>query len=247
MIWGNKRVRTGKREPRHDPRTLRFGSYITGLPEYPRPLTRSQLVPLDEWGMMANDDYGDCTCAAAGHAEQITSATISNGATIHTPTDEQVLDAYWGTGDEDDGRYSLDVLNYWRKTGIGGSKAYAFVELDLDDFFHQFRHAIHLFGFVYLGLDLPQTAATQAEWRYVDGPGNKPGSWGGHAVIATDYRRRDLTSVSWGELIKIGWRFIEHYCDEAYAVILPDWLDASGHSVEGFDLAALNSDLAKLG
>src|SRR5579884_1536389 len=64
----HRTVKLGKRPARHDPRTLRLGDYL--LPRLPTPKPRvdyTTKVPAGQWGMMANDKIGDCTCAAAGH------------------------------------------------------------------------------------------------------------------------------------------------------------------------------------
>ena len=40
--------------------------------------------------------------------------------------------------------------------------------------------------------------------------------------------------------------FFTDYCDELYAVLSPDWIDANGAAVSGLDLKALQADLAAL-
>jgi hypothetical protein len=40
--------------------------------------------------------------------------------------------------------------------------------------------------------------------------------------------------------------FFGDYCDEAYAVLSPDWLTAKGNSINGLNLAALQRDIAAL-
>lgn len=245
-ILGGQVVRTGKKEKKEDERTLKLAPYLRAgeLPPFPRPLQRSYLVPDDEWGMMLNDNLGDCTCATAGHSIQIASAIASGGKNIITVTDQDIADVYWATGDEDDGRFCIDVLKHWVNKGIGGHKALAFAELDLNDLFHQFRHGMHLFGFVYLGIGLPVTAQKQKEWRYVpDDPDNEPWSWGGHAIHTSDYEREDAEGVSWGRPVKLGWEFIKHYVDEAYVVLLPEILNASGRNIDGLDVDALLGDV----
>ena len=62
-----RKLKLGKGSARHDPRALLLASYIT--PDLPSPPTSFDLttkMPAD-WGMMDNDQIGDCTCAAAGH------------------------------------------------------------------------------------------------------------------------------------------------------------------------------------
>lgn len=59
------RYKLGKHPPVFDDRTLRFSDYVTpALPTPPDSVTYYQKVPA--WPMYYNDQYGDCTCAAAG-------------------------------------------------------------------------------------------------------------------------------------------------------------------------------------
>jgi hypothetical protein len=254
-------VRLGKQAPKIDKRTLQMARYLidpkTGkkvtvakLPPLKGSVVRSQLVP--SWGMMGNDQYGDCTCAAVGHAEQITSAVVSDGTAIHTPTDSDVLGAYWATGNpptpgaDDNGRAELDVLNYWRTSGIGGSKITAFASLGVKKaatIQKETKYAIDLFGFCYIGVALPISAQSQAVWTPVRGASGAPGSWGGHAIILVDYDSKGPSCVTWGEIVKMSWAFYAKYTDEAYIALAPEWMNAQGESPAGFNVQALMDDL----
>lgn len=241
----------GKLAPKFSASTKKLASYINPaeLPALPGSVVRSDLVKA--WGMMVNNRLGNCTIAAAGHGEQITSAAISKGAQVHTPSDAQIEAAYWATGTEDDGRAELDILNFWTNEGIGDSKIEGFVSIVPNSTaFHQTEYAIDLFGFAYIGVALPLSAQAQTSqglWKKVEGPGSDPGSWGGHAIILVDYD--DVTGptcVTWGQTLKMTWDFYETYCDEAYAVILPEWFDTTGKDLAGFALGDLQSDLKSL-
>ena len=52
-----------------------------------------------------------------------------------------------------------------------------------------------------------------------------------------------MTCITWGGLKKMTWAWFEKYCSEAYALVSKDWLNASGVSPSGLDLAALEKDL----
>src|ERR1700721_1268081 len=106
------------RPPVVDDRTLRFSDYLTpALPTPPASVAYYQKVP--SWPMYYNDQYGDCTCAAAGHMIQNWTA---NAATEVTVPDASVLSFYEhfvGTPPPPDkGCDMLSVLRYWRKAGI---------------------------------------------------------------------------------------------------------------------------------
>jgi len=52
-----------------------------------------------------------------------------------------------------------------------------------------------------------------------------------------------LTCITWGQLKKMTWAWFEKYCDEAYAPVSKEWIEAQGVAPSGFDLATLEADL----
>jgi hypothetical protein len=178
------------------------------------------------------------------------------------PSDKQIVAAYSAitgyntkTGANDNGAQEIDVLNYWRQTGIAGHKIQAFVALEPANHTH-IMDGTSIFGGCYIGLALPNTAKAQTQnhqpWSVTPagttGDG-APGSWGGHAVPVVAYDARSLTVVTWGALQTMTWGFWAAYCDEAYAILSPDFLEKkAGQTVapSGFNLAQLLEDLADL-
>lgn len=73
-----------------------------------------------------------------------------------------------------------------------------------------------------------------------------PGSWGGHAVPVLAYDSSGLTCITWGAKKRMTWDFFAQYCDEAYAPLSPDWLNAQGKDPQGLDVNALEADLSEL-
>ena len=141
----------------------------------------------------------------------------------------------------------LTALKYWRKTGIAGHKIAAFISLKPGNQ-TELEQAIALFGNVYLGFALPLSAQNQERWEIDDGDPQAavPGSWGGHCVPGVQYEPNLRTAVSWGGLLQFTANFYARYCDEAYAVLSQDWIEANGKSPSGFDLAQLQADLAEV-
>ena len=241
----------GKHQPTFDMRTLAFGKYLTAeLP--PPPVSVDYSKPVPEWPMMGNDYYGDCTCAAAGHMiEEWTAHT----AVEKTLTDPQILAAYnhFAKGVPDAGANMLDVLKYWRKTGIGGDKITAFTQLEPKND-TQTKDAINIFGNCYIGVALPDFAVPPGQdfltipWVVPpQGPvGNAaPNPLNGHCIPAVGYDARNLYVVTWGALKSMSWQFYNAYMDEAFAVLSSDWINSETHlTPAGFDLAALQADLA---
>src|ERR1035437_4319687 len=87
------KVKLGKADPRRDQRTLKLASYLPAvLPQIPASANfYSRARPTGNWGMMLNDQLGDCTCAAAGHMIE---AWTANSGTQVIPADADILSAY---------------------------------------------------------------------------------------------------------------------------------------------------------
>ncbi|MFN7996187.1 MAG: hypothetical protein U0Q18_21430 [Bryobacteraceae bacterium] len=247
-------VKLGKQPAKHDIRTLMFSAYMK--PEAPPapPKIEDWTKKVDSWPMMLNDKIGDCTCACAGHMIQEWT-TYAQAAPI-VPTDDQILAAYEAVGGykpddskTDNGAVILDVLNYWRQTGIAGHSIMAFVALELKNH-EEVKDAIYLFGNCYIGVQLPVSAQNQRVWSVpAGGPVGQgaPGSWGGHAIPVVEYDPRGLTVITWGAKKRMTWSFFDTYCDEAYAVLSSDWIAADKNAPNNFDLGQLQADLRSIG
>src|SRR5208282_4009061 len=251
------KLKLGKQPARHDPRTLLFATYATAALPAPPPsldLTTKMNVP---WGMMDNAQVGDCTCAAAGHL--IMEWTANAQSKIFVPSDTQIIAAYSAitgynpkTGANDNGANEVDVLNYWRQTGIAGDKIGAYVSLEPSNHTHV-MDSVFIFEGCYIGVQLPISAQAQTQnhqpWSVPPGGTTgkgKPGSWGGHAVPVVAYDSRGVTVVTWGALQVMTWSFWEAYCDEAYAILSTDYINGKKEAPQGFSMAQLQADLADL-
>lgn len=244
-------MKLGKLPPKVDSRTLRLAAYLIPAELPPIPAAWHWSGAVKAWPMMRNDEVGCCTVASAGHMIQNWSANIGKP---RVPSDKQILKAYTAlsgynpkTGENDNGAYALDVLNYWRKTGISGRKIRAFVGLDERNHLH-IRAAVYLFGGAYIGLNLPLSAQGQKVWQVPSGGpvgAGAPGSWGGHAVNVVDYVPDGWVCVTWGGLKLMTRAFWDAYCDESYAVFSNDFF-RGGRTPVGFDEKGLLQDLRKI-
>src|SRR4051812_2113845 len=144
----------GKFPVRTDVRTLSLGQYVDGahLPEPPS--TFDETTRVVEWPMYANDRVGDCTTAAAGH--MIEAWTGAGRSGVVEITGRAVLDAFEhvkvvdpATGEE--GAIELDVLRYWRKSGIAGHRIGAFTRVSVHNR-ALVMTAAWLFGGLYIGV-----------------------------------------------------------------------------------------------
>jgi len=242
-------MKLGKLPVKYDARTLKLSKYLLEPP--PPPPQFSCQSKVADWGMMLNDELGDCTCAAAGHMVQQWTTYASTEKII---PDNQILKAYMqvsgyvpGEPNTDNGAVVLDVLKLWRKKGIGGHKILAYAALKPGNLL-ELKQAISIFGNVYLGIELPVSAQDQNECWAVPSKGpiqdGLPGSWGGHAIPAVMYDDVAIGIITWGQLMYLTPQFYRTYVTEAYAVLSNDWLQKNGLSPTHFDLATLKSDLS---
>jgi hypothetical protein len=261
VSWlGDATVRTGRRVDERPTmkKNLQFADYADDVAHYvglPRYVHHG--YGLSAFSQLGNDTYGDCTCAAFGHQTHVWNLRDGGGKGAE-PTLKDVLALYWATGDppgqgkDDNGRYPRDILDYLMAhpgTFPSLPAPLAYVQIDPSNSKHV-RTAIYLFGGVYAGLGLPVAAQTMATWEISSSTkltgDYEVASWGGHMInlMAYDQARVEYGGVTWGARIGVGQSFLHAYCDEMYAVLGPSWIDAE--SPAGFDLAALQADLAKL-
>jgi hypothetical protein len=244
-------LKLGKHPPKYDSRTLALSNYITKDMKSP-PDTIDYAKPVKSWPMFGNDKYGDCTCAAAGHMIEGWTANTGEKKAVSA---SEILDAYnhFAHGNADAGANMLDVLNYWRKTGISKDRIHAFAALEPHNN-QQVQDTVFLFGSCYIGLALPGFAVPPdvnfLKIPWVVPPQGAVGSAApnpsnGHCVPAVAYDPRNLWVVTWGALKPMSWQFYLTYADEAFAVLSTDWINARLKTAPpGLDLQALEKDLA---
>jgi len=244
----------GKLAPKQDVHTPMLCRYLTG--HLPVPLSAVDWSgKVKEWPMMLNDQLGNCTCAAVGHMIQCWTANSTQQTVV---PDSAIVSLYSfvsgynpKTGANDNGAIETDVLRCWKRKGVDGHHIDAFAAVEPGNHDHV-KLSVSDFGGLYIGVALPKTVEAQTDaglpWTVGDptSPDSKPGSWGGHAVPIIAYNANFLTCVTWGKLQLMSWQFWDSYCDEAYAVVSEDWLNALGVSPYGVNLQALLSDLKQM-
>lgn len=240
--------RLGLRAIKRDSRTLRLGAYL-GAELPPPPPEKDWTGGVTAFGMMLNDQLGDCTIAALGHAVQTWS--LASGGTEVTVPDSTIESAYssWdgyvsGNASTDNGGIELDVLNDFRRDGLAGVSLLGYADPDPRNLL-EIRQAIALLGGVYIGITLTNAQLAQSVWDVV--PGDDSGIAGGHAVWVPKYEAGayPFTCVTWGRLQPMTAAFWNSAVQEAHGLLSSDWLTTQG-SPAGFDLATLQADLALL-
>lgn len=232
-----KAVRLGKGRAKQDTRTLRLSRYLKLDKLPPLPLSDDNASKVSVWPMDGNDIYGNCVLAANEHS--IRGWTTYAGSPKYI-SEQDVINLYLQMSPRDEGLIMLDTLNTWRKIGLWNNKIDSYVALDIGDL-TQAKYAINLFGYVNIGMSLPNIN-TFGPWTNVTGPANY---YNGHAVILTGYddSTRMFKAITWGEVVDLSYDWYQAYVDEAYAILTKDWFTTTGVSPDGFDWNTLQSDL----
>ena len=256
-------MKLGKLPAVYDARTLMLAKYLQ--PTFTAPVATTWGSRFaGNWGMMKNDTVGDCTCAAAGHMNQLW--TFEAQGKMVTPSDAAILAMYSAvTGynpadpSTDRGANMLAVLKYWRNKGLGitlrdprhlqvADKIGGFASVS-PRATAMAKAAIFMFGGLYTGFALPKSAQSQDVWDLAPGgtltEQGAPGSWGGHCVLITKYDQYFLECITWGSRKRMTWSFFKAYCDESYAIFDSHWISKNGQAPSGIDADTLRADLAK--
>lgn len=201
---------------------------------------------------------GDCVFAGADHEVQVWQHAAKkvgpakfNGATAIK--DYSAVTGYIiGNDSTDQGTNVRDALRYRAKTGIvdingGRHKIVAYLALDPGNMNHLLA-AMYLFDAVGIGIKFPASAMDQfnkgKEWTVVKGSPIE----GGHYIPLVARRSSDsLTCVSWGRTQRMSTTFFETYCDEAWALLSQEAINAATQkSPEGFSPSTLKTLLKGL-
>lgn len=192
------------------------------------------------WGMDNNDRIGDCTIAGVDHLLKAWDAEVGLSDALSDVNIEQTY--FQLTGGPDSGLVERDVLDHWQNEGLFSHQIKAYAPVQLDASF--LREALYLYGGVYLGVQLPETAEEQfaagEPWGVV------PGAQivGGHCIVMVGYNSNGASIVTWGQRTWATWDWMKQYLDEAWVAIGPEFVQVGKGPV--VDVAALTSDLGSL-
>ena len=204
-----------------------------------------EVPKISDWGMLANDKYGDCTFAGIVHA-RMAHATVL-GITETFPTDAEVVAAYLAyTNGQDGGAVEADLLKYWQNNELFGSKLAAFAPTDFADF-DELKSVISSYGLAYIGIRLPVTFQQQflanQPWALTGTPADQQIE-GGHCVILVGYDKDYAQCITWGKVQQVTWEWLRSYMEESWAIITPEIVEKGQYGE--MRLADLVSDLEKL-
>ncbi|MBV8665466.1 MAG: hypothetical protein JO269_03185 [Burkholderiaceae bacterium] len=238
-----KAGRYGKALPQFPTGLKEFKAYLkqgAALPAPPASVTKFRDVTA--WPMFGNDQYGDCTMAAAAHAIQCWNAITAEKDRV--PSDTAVVAEYFKlTGGADSGLVESNVLQTWQKQGLWRNKIVAYAPINVHDQ-TLLQQAVDLYGLAYVGIQVPQNAETQFQdkqpWTLVQG-------WqtqtivGGHAIPVVGYDQQYLYVITWGEVQQVAYDWWQTYGDEAWAIVPNEFKEAGGY--QNINLQQLIADL----
>lgn len=241
-------LKLGRKAVKTDSRTLKLAKYTLALPA--APATCDWTKGITAWGAMLNDQLGDCTIAGCGHAIQVCGVNVGYSFDKETLPDGTIESAYsaWdgyvpGDPSTDVGGVELDVLNDFKRDGLGGHHLIGFADPAVSNQ-AEIHQAIYLFGGCYIGFNVPNFIMSgdgpPAVWDVVADDG---GIDGGHCVFCCGYDASTITFISWGSVYKMTTAFWNKYVDEAHALLLATWID-NDKTPSGFNLAQMEADLA---
>lgn len=201
------------------------------------------------FGMSLNDQIGDCTIADVAHAIGAFSKW-GQGQEAMVP-DADVLTMYERVGgyrpgdpSTDNGCVIQDVLNDWRKNGIGSPvhKILAFFSVNYSDA-AELKACTWLFGGCTLGVNFPRSAMAQfnagVPWDYDPNADNT--IEGGHDVRLLGVSASgNYYVVTWGRVQMMTSAWLNRFVEEAWAQADEEWIKNNA-SPTGLDFAALDA------
>lgn len=199
--------------------------------------------------MALNGSIGDCAIADVSHAVEVWTKFGQGTETLIADADvltmyERVSGYVPGNPATDRGCVIQDVLNDWRKIGIGSPPhtILAFLQVDYNNF-TELKACCWLFGGVTLGVNFPQSAMDQYRngqpWEWNPGANNT--IIGGHDVRLLGVDADGTGHVAtWGTVQKVTPGWLAHFCEEAWAQADGEWIKNNA-SPAGLSVVALNS------
>ena len=253
-------LKRGMKPFRPDAVPLKFSNYLNRakLPIVP-PVwghVRQAQPPISGgWGMLGNDEAGDCAMAGPAHEHQTwcwaTGKTIPNFTTASVLADYSLNLVAQGGRPFDPNDSSTDTgldpvaTAKWRQTvGLtdadgGNHKIGPFVQIDSLD---QVQLSGYLFGCVGICWALPDTAEAQFDAGHVwDDLSGAPGD-GHYTELCGRNSKGNSMIVTWGALQAVTNAYINKYMTGALCYLSEDYLLATGKSPEGINWAALADD-----
>ncbi len=228
------------------------------------PTSCNRDYPTLNYGMLANDNIGDCVIAELYHKimhmHQGVKKPVPN-PTVLTPLVVEVYSAITGyvPGDDttDNGTDPAQAYAYWKHHGLpwpdpsGKTALHHILGLAqvLPHDGANLMRGIYEFDGAGLSLALPLAWQQMDIWDAGGDPQKDPnwqaGGWGGHQVLGVSYDSQHIAIITWGGIKLMTWRGWGTYGELALVAVTQDQI-GSGVSETGLDLKALSADIGHL-
>jgi len=246
-------LKLGKKLARYDHRDLLMSRYLDYSKLPPLPDQFGEESRIVNWGMLGNDNAGNCVWAGSAHETMLWTAIGSTPAKFD---DASVNSDYSAVTDynpadpaTDQGTDMHDAIKYRQQVGIIDAdgkrhKIGAYVWLEPGNL-KMLLYSMFLFKAVGIGVRFPNSAMDQfnsgAPWSVVGGATVS----GGHYVSGV-CQREDPACVSWARVQPFTNGFYQTYNDESVVMFSEEALKC-GRTPEGFRAQELMKDLEVLG
>lgn len=250
---GSFTPKLGKKDARPGAVKLKLSAYLPAeLASAPRNFGHYDLFGVDGWGMLGNDQYGDCVLAGGDHESMLWNKMAGKTVAFDEATALQDYGRITGftpaDPSTDQGTDMEEAAKYRRTVGLvdargGRHKIQAYAAVNLAP--AKLAQAAHLFGAVGVGIQVPSSAMDQFNEGKVWSDVGDTNIEGGHYVPLVGRHGGKYAFVTWGHLQWATSGFVKKYVDEAIAYFTPEMLTA-GKSPEGLDTATLLADLEKV-
>ena len=238
--------------PRPGAVQLKLSAYLdmAALPPIPKEFGHEEHDPPIPWGMLGNDQVGDCVVAGGAHEHMLWSQMGGKPLTFNTRDIYRDFTAITGLPPSPlVGADMQQAASFRLKTGLLGAdgkrhRIAAYLEITPGNL-KQLYAAMYLFGAVGCAVHLPSTAERQfsnhQSWHIVGG-----GYWlGYHYVPCVALREGNIVCITWGRFQAMRPSF--YVANNVQSIVyLSDEALTDGKSLEGFDRDALHTDMRML-
>lgn len=216
--------------------------YVAGrLPAAPASVDPPAIT---DWGMLGNDEWGDCGVAGIDHGFMAVDADLKESVLATPATD--VVNYYLNyTGGSDVGVVLSQFLAYVDENGYYDRTISAYAPVSVRDL-NTLHFAINAYDFAYAGITVYQgmedAFGAGEPWDLHSISGNVAG---GHCVPIVAYDSTWLYCVTWGKIQPIAYPAWTRVGDESWAIITGEE-EKAGTAGHGINIDALKADLKRL-
>jgi hypothetical protein len=248
-------LKLGKKAARPDAVKLALTDYTGKLPEPPASFGWDYLVAPASWGMLGNDQAGDCVIAGGLHETLLWRAAAKQATSLSTACaikNYELITGYVPSDPStDQGTDMQAAASYRRKTGLLDAaghrhKIAAYAALAVGNL-DQLAASAWIFGAVGVGIEVPAFVMDDFNAGKVwDVQRTNAKVEGGHYIPCVGRSANgNFRFVTWGSVVEVTPAFLKKYMDEAIVYLSEEMLGGGvgGTDLNGDNLAKLQGDL----